>query len=113
MLNASVVDQNIDAAKFLLGKLHHGFNFCGLAHVGAVIGHFGAQCCNFSFGSGMVTKAIQNNVGALLGQGFGNAQANAAGRAGDECSFAFQHGGSPNELRCGKSELWRVKATEN
>ena len=42
MLNASVVDQNIDAAKFLLGKLHHGFNFCGLAHVGAVIGHFGA-----------------------------------------------------------------------
>ena len=42
MLNASVVHQNIDAAKFLLGKLHHGFNFGGLAHVGTVIGHFGA-----------------------------------------------------------------------
>jgi hypothetical protein len=66
MLNACVVDQNINAAKFLLGKLHHGFNFGGLAHVGTVIGHFGTQCRNFSFGSGMVAKAIQNNVGALL-----------------------------------------------
>ena len=42
MLNACVVDQNINAAKFLLGKLHHGFNFGGLAHVGTVVGHFGA-----------------------------------------------------------------------
>ena len=58
MLNASVVDQNVDAAKLFFGKLHHGFNFGRLGHVGAVIGHFGAQSRHFCLGAGMVTKAV-------------------------------------------------------
>ena len=73
VLNAGVVDQNIDAAKFFFSKLHHGFYFCGLTHVSAVVDHLGTQSSNFGFRASMVAKAIQNNVGALFGQGFGDA----------------------------------------
>jgi hypothetical protein len=97
VLNTGVVDQNIDTAKLLFGKLHHGFNFGWLAHVCTVIDHLGAQSGNFGLGACVVTKAIQNNVGPLFGQSFGNAKANATGRAGNECGFAFQHAYSPNE----------------
>ena len=92
MLNASVVDQDVNTSKFVFSKLHHGLDFGGFAHVCAVVGHFGAQSRNFGLGSSMVAKTVQNDVGALFCQGFGNAQANATGRAGHECGFAFQHG---------------------
>ena len=58
VLNASVVDQDVDAAKFFFGKLHHGFNFGGLAHVGAVVGHLGTQGCDVCLGSCMVAKTV-------------------------------------------------------
>jgi hypothetical protein len=37
MLNAGVVDQDVDAAEFGGGVFHHGFDVGGLAHVGAVV----------------------------------------------------------------------------
>ena len=42
-----------------------------------------------------VTKAVHHNIGALRGQRFGQTQANAAGGAGNEGGFAFEHGGDP------------------
>jgi hypothetical protein len=57
----------------------------------------GAQSGNFGLGASVIAKAIQNNVGPLFGQSFGNAKAYATGRAGNECGFAFQHANSPNE----------------
>jgi hypothetical protein len=98
VLDAGVVDQDIDSAKLFFGKPHHGFNFCGLAHVGAMIDNLGTQSGNFGFWASVVAKAIQNNVGTLFGQGFGDAQANATGGAGHESGFAFQHTDSPIEI---------------
>ena len=60
-----------------------------VAHLDAGRGHSG----NFGFGAFYIAKTVQNDVGALLGQGFGNAEANAAGGAGNESSFSFEHGG--------------------
>ena len=78
VLNARVVDQNIDLAKFGGGVGHHVGYICGLAHVGVVMHHFHAQCSNFSFGAGYIAKAIHNDIRSLGGQRFGDAQANAA-----------------------------------
>ena len=103
VLNACVIHQNIDAAKSVGGKLHHGFNVSGFAHVSAVIRHFDAQCCHFGFWAFSVTKAIQNNVGTLLRQGFGNAQADTAGGTCDQSGFAGQcaccHVSTPRSIR--------------
>jgi hypothetical protein len=46
---------------------------------------------HFSAGAFHIAKAVEHDVGALARQRFGNAQANAAGGAGDEGRFAFQH----------------------
>ena len=79
VLDARVVHQDVDAAKGVGGELHHGFNLAGFAHVGAVVSHFHAQCSNFGLGAFGITKTVQNNVGALLGQCLGDAQTDTAG----------------------------------
>ena len=79
MLDARVVDQNVDAAKGVGGELHHGLDLRGFAHVGAVVGHLHAQFSDFGLGAFGIAKTIQHDVGALLGQSLGNAQSDAAG----------------------------------
>ncbi len=89
VLDARVVHQNVDAAKLGSGVFHHVFNFRRFAHVGPVVGHFHAECGDFGFRALDVAKAVEDDVGALLGQGFGDAKAYAAGGPGDECCFIF------------------------
>ena len=88
MLDARVVDQDVNSAPLGFACTHHGFDLAGLAHVGAVIGHLGAQAANVGQRAFHVTKAIEHDVRALFGQLSGNAQANAAGRTGDEGRLA-------------------------
>jgi hypothetical protein len=45
------------------------------------------HCGDFSLGAFHIAKTVEHDVGALGGQGFGDAQADAAGGAGDESSF--------------------------
>ena len=51
------------------------------------LGQFGAQ----AFDLALVAEAVEDDVGALRGQGLGDAQANARGRAGDESGFSDEH----------------------
>ncbi len=37
MLDAGIVDEDIDAAELFCGKSHHGFDFGGLAHIRGAI----------------------------------------------------------------------------
>ena len=87
MLNAGVVYQNIHPAKALSGKSHHGGNFVGFAHVGTVVfdldGTLAGRLAYGRDGAFSLTKAIEDDVGTLGGQGLGNPQANAAGGASD------------------------------
>ena len=92
MLDAGVVHQDVHMAEFFSGKGHHGLDFGGLAHVGAVVGHLGAKRGDFLLRRLGVAKTVEHDVGALGGQRFGDAQADAAGGAGDEGGFIFQHG---------------------
>ena len=50
-----------------------------------------------------IAETIEDDIGPLFSQCFGNAQADTAGRARDERCFALEqghlHGGSPNDLR--------------
>ena len=107
MLNACVVHQNVHLAKGVGGELHHGFNFRGLAHVGTVVSHLHAQGGDFGLWAGVVTEAVEHDVGPLLGQGFGNAQADSACGAGDEGGFTFEHEffSEARVWRYGKSSL--------
>jgi hypothetical protein len=91
MLDAGVVDQNVDPAKALGGKAHHGLDLGRPAHVCAVVGHLHAQRLYLRLCSGHIAKAVEHQIGALGRQGLGKAQADAAGRSGHECCFAFKH----------------------
>ena len=91
MLDACVVDQNVDAAKGVGGEFHHGLDFRGFAHVGAVVSHFHTQGSDFGLGAFGIAKTIEHDVGALFGQSLGNAQSNATGRTRDQRCFTLQH----------------------
>ena len=95
VLDAGVVHQNIDRAKGGLGVAHHIFDFGGFAHVSAVVADGYAIGGNFGLGAFDVAKAVHHDIGALGGQGFGQTEANAAGGAGNEGGFAFEHGSVP------------------
>jgi hypothetical protein len=79
VLDASVVHQNVDAAKGVGRKLHHGFNFGGFAHVCPVVCDFDAQGSDFGLRALRIAKAVQHDVRALFGQSLGNAQTDTAG----------------------------------
>ena len=99
VLDAGVVHQDVDAAKFGLSVGHHGFDVGHLGHVRAVVAHTdamgAARVQHFCLGAFGIAKAIENDVCALCGQLLGNAQTDAAGRASDKRSFSFQHSGLP------------------
>ena len=94
MLDAGVVDQNIDPAKGAGGIGHHGLDLCRTAHVGAVVGHPYTKGGKLGAGALRVAKAVKQNVGALCCEGSGEPEANAAGGARNECCFAFEHADS-------------------
>ena len=91
MLDACVVDQNVHAPKGVGREFHHGLNLRGLAHVGAVVSHLHTQSRHLGLGAFDITETIEDDVGALLGQSFGNAQTDTAGGTCDQRCFALQH----------------------
>ena len=95
MLNAGVVDQQVDAAEFRQGLAHHRFDGFGPAHVGAVVAHLhvvklGEFVLQPVDGAGL-TETVEDDVRALRSQAARDAQTDARGRAGDEGGFADEH----------------------
>jgi hypothetical protein len=91
MLDAGVVDQDVDGAEFGLAGTHHGLDLGRPGHVGAVVADAPAQPGHVRLGAFHVAEAVEQDVGALAGQLQGDAQANAAGGAGDKRCLAFEH----------------------
>ena len=99
VLDAGVIDQDIDLAKLCGGELHHGFDLGRFAHVGTVVSDLDTARSNLGLGAFHIAKAVEHNIGPLFGECLGNAQTNTAGRACDECRFTFEHLVSPDDLR--------------
>jgi hypothetical protein len=92
MLDAGVVDEDVEAAEAIDGAAHHRFDGLGARHVGTVVQHLDAVArSEFSargFDGGGVAETVLHDVGAGGCEHFGNAQADAAGGAGDEGNMA-------------------------
>ena len=76
MLNARVIDQNIDAAEIGSRLFHHRLDLLGLAHVGTVIRHLDAKFRGESRANSLdfcgIAEAVQDEVNAFPGKPFGN-----------------------------------------
>ncbi len=75
---------------------HHGAHRGGIAHIGAVVvdaaAAQGAEAALEARHQRLIGKAVQGDVRAGAGQLLGDAEADAAGRTGDEGDLIFQHG---------------------
>jgi hypothetical protein len=91
VLDAGVVNKDVHATKRLRGVGHHGFDLGRLAHVGTVIADLHAECRDLGLRGLEFAEAVQHDVRALCRQALGHAQADAAGGAGDEGGFSFEH----------------------
>jgi hypothetical protein len=99
VLDAGVVDQDVDAAQAVHRGLHHGVDLLGLGHVGAVVADLDAELLCQPGTQRLdlrgVAEAVEHQVGAGTAERACDTQADAAGRAGDDGSLAFQHLDSP------------------
>ena len=126
VLDAGIVDQDVDRTQLAHGLGDHGRDLLGPAHVRAAVRHGDAELllqpvAQAGDGRG-VAEAVEHEVGAGGGQRPGDAQADAAGRAGDDGTLAGErasggggaagrggdvHGGIP---RGGLIGAWRMRA---
>ena len=88
MLNAGIVDENVDHAE---GVLRFGYHFGDLARVEHVCRTVKGPDTEVAFDGGAdgldfirVTQPVEHHVGALRCKGSGDTKSDAAGRAGDE-----------------------------
>ncbi len=85
-------------------RLDHGGDLGGLGHVGGRIDRLDAELLldagALLLDLGLVAEAVDQDVGAVLGEGAGDAEADARGGAGDDRVFPFKHLRSPMNWRC-------------
>src|SRR5882724_6233673 len=94
MLNARVVDQNIDPAKGFFGLAHHRFDLRRLAHVCTVVQRAHTECLQFLLNRrdrARVAEAIQHDVGAVARERARDTQPYPARGTRDQSSFSLQH----------------------
>ena len=88
VLDAGIVDEHVDRAERLLGGLDHVGDLGRLGHVGGRIDRLDAEILldagALLLDRGLVAEAVDHHVGAVLGEGAGDAEADAGGRAGDD-----------------------------
>ena len=72
MLNAGVVDQDVDAAELGSGVFHHGLDVGGLAHIRTVVADLDAGCLAGIQYLGAwcfdIAKAVEHDIGTLACQ---------------------------------------------
>ncbi|MNZ77545.1 hypothetical protein D3C78_960910 [compost metagenome] len=90
MLDARIIDQDVDAAEGLLGEREQCFYLGHLAKVGRMVRSLHPMLRNLGQSRCRVAETVEQDVGASAGQHLGDAQADAAGGTGDECSLAFE-----------------------
>ena len=90
VLNARVVDQNVDAAEFAFGVVDHVGDLRRVADIGRVMPHLAAKLLQFGNDFAGVAKTVEYQVGASLGQALRDTQTNTAGGTGNQGGFTFQ-----------------------
>ena len=96
VLDAGVVDEDVDGTEFRFGSGDESRDFVGLAHIGTVIGNghavlVGDFRANFFDFSG-ITKTVEHDMSSLLSESSRDAQTDPAGGSGDDGVFIFKHG---------------------
>lgn len=94
ILDAGVVDEHVHRAETLDRAPEHALDFLRLAHIGAVIDHRhivlrlqpALQILDFL----RITETVDDQVRALRAKPFRYAQADAAGRTGDQRCLALE-----------------------
>ncbi|SPC17321.1 hypothetical protein CO2235_90195 [Cupriavidus oxalaticus] len=113
MLDAGIVDQDVGAAEVGLRIAHHVLDLCRLAHVRAVVADLDALAglrdlvlCGVH-----ITKAIDDDIGALSRQRLCDAEPDTAGRAGHQSGLAVEHVSLRREKFHRKERAARVAGT--
>ena len=111
-LDAGVVDQDVDRAElFGCASSIIAAIFVGLGHVGAVVerldAEFASRCRRARSRWPRVAEAVDHDVGAFLGEGAGDGEADAAGGAGDDGVMVWRAtcGDPPREMPSGAGRL--------
>jgi hypothetical protein len=103
MLYACVVDHDVDLAEACNGPFHHHVDSVAVRHVGVVVSDvdviFLSQGGTLRFDFHRIPEPVQHDGSTVLRQGAGDAEADAAGRAGDDRRPAFQ--GAAHRKRVG------------
>ena len=96
MLDAGVVDEDVDRTHLGFGVGDHRLDLGAFGHVGAVVESLDPELL-LDFGAlgldrRLVAEAVDDDIRALLGEGAGDRQANAARRTGDKgVAFGERH----------------------
>ena len=94
VLDAGIVDEDVEPAEFAQSCFDHRADRVRFRHVGGgvvdanvvILGDAFAR----SFNLLRLAEAVQHHVGASPGERAGDAETDAAGRAGDQRDFALQ-----------------------
>ncbi len=90
MLDAGVVDQDVGATKGPFDVGDHLGDLLRIGHVRRVVADSRAMAAKLGKHAFDVAEAIDHHCGTGRGQTVGDAQADAAGGAGDQCDLAFE-----------------------
>ncbi len=94
VLDAGVIDQDVQLAELGLGLGHHVGDLSRLGHVGAMIEHLDAMLLGHlgagALDGGHLAQAVHDDIDALGGERVGQGVADAAGRAGDDGDLPLQ-----------------------
>ena len=96
VLDAGIVDEDVDGAEIPLGLGHHLRDLARAQHVGRIESDAGAVRRTGLDGGRIVgrrAEAVEHDIGACRGERLGDAEADAGGRAGDDGCLALElHG---------------------
>src|SRR5690606_3173103 len=99
VLDAGVVDQDVDAPEARLGGGHQGLDLVGTAEVGVMEVHLAAMHGDLCARLGDLVRcaqAVEHDAAAGLRQALGDRQADATGGSGNEGDLVLEHGNLRN-----------------
>jgi hypothetical protein len=93
VLDARVVDENVDPPETGNRLFDETGGFCALHEVGVIVDDSGARVVALEFGENpldilRLTEAVDDDVGAGSGKCARNAKADTTRRSGDDCNAA-------------------------
>ena len=102
VLDAGIVDEDVDRPEGCLGLPDHAGDLVRLRHVGrrmdGLDAELGLDAAPRALDLARIAEAVEDHVGAFFGHGPGDGEADAAGRAGHDRGFGAKHHREPPVL---------------